>query len=165
MNALFSLNNFFICFNTVSYGAVAFWLIRTHIIPRIRASLINSQETYERLAEELIQQRNAVKQAQNTQEAHEREIARLTTALEKWGGVLSQRAAAAEKEARELSFRYKNRCFDNARTRVLEEANRLVIKNVLKKVRANLIQEYAHSEKQHQYTATVIAKMVHKETA
>lgn len=159
---MFSINSFFIALNSAIYLAIAFWFIRYRVIPRIRASLTVHNETGNQLASEVTQQRADLEHLQKNYTLQEREIARLTACVEKWAGVLSQRAANAEQESRELAFRYKERVEDNARARVAHNLHKVVVKQVLKDVRVALLRDYADPDKQQQFISEVCNKIVRK---
>jgi predicted nucleic acid-binding protein len=65
----------------------------------------------------------------------------------------------AEREHQELSFRYKERCAENARVRAIKHANTMITTQVLKNVRALLRQEYSAPEKQQDYLERVTAHL------
>lgn len=155
----FYTNLFFLLLNNGLYLAIAAWLIKYHLLPAIRASKTRENETHTQLSTEVLQQRTALQATQDHYHIQTREIARLTTALEKWTGILSQRAATTEQELRELSFRYKNRCEENARARALKQAHKIVTTQVLKNVRALLIQEYKSQAKQDACLDAVFRRM------
>lgn len=158
MNTFYS-DLFFILLNNSLYIVLAAWLIKRHLLPAIRASKTMHDETRAQLSTDISQQQSALQATQEEHQLQIREIARLTTIIEKWAGVLSQRAALTEREHQELAFRYKERCAENARVRALNAAQKIITKQVLKNVRALLTQTYDAQEKQQEYTGRVIAHL------
>jgi hypothetical protein len=158
MNSIYS-DLFFILLNNGLYIGLAVWFIRRHLLPTIRASKTVHDETYTQLTTEINQQHTALQETQEQYQTQTREIARLTTTLEKWAGVLSQRAALAEQEHQDLAFRYKERCVDNARVRALKQAHTLVTTTVLKNVRTLLTREYSADAKQQDYAERVVSQL------
>jgi hypothetical protein len=158
MNNFYS-DLFFILLNNSLYIVLAVWFIKRHLLPAIRASKTIQDETRAQLSTEISQHHTTLQETQDTYQKQTREIARLTTTLEKWAGVLSQRAAMTEREHQELSFRYKERCAENARVRALKSAHTRITTQVLKNVRALLTQEYSAQEKQHEYLERVTAHL------
>ncbi len=158
------LHIFFVVLNSSLYLAIAAWFVRNHVIPCIRASLAMEAETSRSLSENAVKKRTELNHVQAHYAQQEREIARLMACMEQWAGVLSQRAAGAEQEMRELAFRYRARCENNARARVTENTNRIVVNKVLKNARVALTQEYAQLEKQRQYIDGLRSKIIQKDT-
>jgi hypothetical protein len=148
---------FFILLNNSLYIGLVVWFIKRQLLPAIRASKTMQDETRTHLSTEISQQHMVLQKTQDNYQIQAREIARLTTTLEKWAGVLSQRAALVEREHQELSFRYKERCAENARVRALKSAHTRITTQVLKNVRALLKQEYSAPEKQQDYLECVAA--------
>lgn len=155
----FYVNLFFLILNNGLYLVLICWFIKYRFLPKIRASRTMQDESRTQLSTEVSQQRTVLQETQEQYHTQTREVARLTAALEKWAGVLSQRAVTVEQTMRELSFRYRNRCAENARARALQQAQKKVTTQVLKNVRALLVQEYKSPAKQHDYIAAISHKI------
>lgn len=158
------LRFFFVALDSALYLGIVVWLMLNYVIPRIRGSLTTQDEAGRLLSEDVVKKRTELSQIQNHYTQQEREIANLMACMEKWAGVLSQRAACTEQEMRELAFCYRSRCEEKARARVTENTNQIVVKKVFKNARAVLMQEYAQSAKQRDYIESVCSKIIQKDT-
>jgi hypothetical protein len=157
-------NNFFTLLNMGVVAAVLYWLVVHRVLPRIRTSLNMQHEETQQLAQDIDTHKTTLTTVQQNYTVQEREIARLTSAIEKWAGVLSQRAATSEHEARELAFRYKARCEDNARSRVLQATHQRVTKQALNNARIALERIYTDPEKQQHFMESVCLQMSGKDS-
>lgn len=154
---------FFTLLNTGLLCAIAYRLVRYRVIPAMRASLAHNLDEVQQLTSDIKEQKNVLVAARQRAYTQEQEIARMTAAIEKWKGVLSQRATTADVETRELSFRYKIRCEDNARARVNQRVHDKVTKRVLHDVRKALVCMYEDPKNQQNFMDHVCAQMVHKD--
>ncbi len=155
---------FFILLNSALLLVIVYRLVRTTVIPAIRASFAQHTDDVQQMASDIGEQKRTFVTAKNHAFMQEREIARLTSAMEKWTGVLSQRAATAEAESRELAFRYKTRCEDNARARVNQRVQQKVTKRVLQDVRKALECVCADSKKQQNFMDHIWKRLTTKGT-
>lgn len=153
----------FILLNSGLYIGIALWYLKTHLLPSIRASWREQQETIQQLSDEVKERTGALTQADTRYAHEEREVARLTVAVEQWVGILNQRAGAQADELRTITQRYKERCEETARIRVTREAQQLVVKQTLKNARILLKQKYADDAREAAHTHAVIERALHKE--
>lgn len=153
----------FILLNSGLYIGIALWYLKTHLLPSIRASWREQQETIQQLSDEVKERTGALTQADTRYAYEEREVARLTVAVEQWVGILNQRAGAEADELRAITQRYKERCEETARIRVTREAQQLVVKQTLKNARILLKQKYADGARETAHTHAVIERALNKE--
>lgn len=153
----------FILLNSGLYVAIAIWYIKTHLLPSIRASWREQQTTIQQLSDEVKERMGELTQADTRYAREEREVARLTVAVEQWVGILNQRAGAAADEVRAITQRYKERCEETARIRVAREAQQMVAKQTLKNARIMLKQKYADLAQEVVRTHAVIDRVFNKE--
>lgn len=155
---------FFILLNSSLLLVIAYRIVRYTVIPSMRASLAMYTDEVQQVTSDISEQKVVLSAAKQHALTQEREIARLTSSVEKWTGVLSQRAATAEAEARDFAFRYKTRCQDNARARVNQRVQQKVTKRVLHDVRKALECVCADSKKQQQFMDHIWKRLTTKGT-
>lgn len=154
---------FFTVLNVGLYVVIAAWYLKNTLIPSIRTAVRNQDDTLKQITEEVEQRSHNLAQAQSLSAQEEREVARLTVCMEQWSGILQQRVAAVEHETRMITMRYKDRCEENARLRVVLDAQRTITKQALKNAYAILKQKYADNAKQVVYVESVIDNAIRKE--
>lgn len=146
----------FICLNCGLYLGIGIWYLKTKLIPALWASWRDQEATLKNSADDIPRYADELAQAEQSNAREERDIARLTVCVEQWVGMLEQRAVATADDARLLAQRYRERCVENARARVLQEAERIAVRQALKNARVILKQKYADTVTEQEYTNTII---------
>jgi|GEM_PF-6676025 len=139
-------------------GGVLAFLIRYRLKPTVRASFAEHTEFIENATQDIERLVHEISAAEKEFAYQEREVSRLSVAIEQWHALQEQRAAAAELEAREFARRLRERCEETIRIQGQQRTERTIMRRALSHARVLLMQRYAAEDAQQEYICTLCKK-------